>query len=106
VVVSAITRWWPTNKKPACMTPGVEVDARFTTEELGDLRGSFTWTGESVEYEVDTGVSLATPTTTPMPSAPTPEPTLQATPPAVPSQLPRSGGSPISTSDPTALPAS
>ncbi len=92
-VVSEVAHIWPTISQ--CSPPGQDVHVTFNTAEFGDLHATFQWNSGDVNYDVDTGAFLQTPT--PSPTA-TPGPTLSATPQAsvspTPAQLPQSGGPP------------
>ena len=76
-----------------CSVIGAPITAVFTTEEYGDVTGSFVWSGESVEYDVILPPSASTASPTPAPTV-TPTPTASPGPPAQPAALPRTGGQP------------
>jgi hypothetical protein len=67
VVLSSVTRWWPLSTHEGCADPPLDIVGRFETEELGELEGAFTWNGGDIVLEVETGVSLSTPTPSPFP---------------------------------------
>jgi hypothetical protein len=78
---------------PMCSAVGTRIDVTFTTDELGDLRSSFVWSGASLDFDVDTGVLLQTATPSPSLSA---NATLSAQPTSsiaiTPVTLPKTGG--------------
>jgi hypothetical protein len=84
-VVSEIGRTWPTS--PQCESTGSPVNVTFTTQELGDLEGTFVWDGSDVDYEIETGAFLQTATPAVTSSV---SPSAAAT----PGSLPQAGGSP------------
>lgn len=86
-VIREVAHIWPISS--ACSPVGADVDVLFNTVELGDIVGTFKWNGGSVDFDVDTGAFLQTPTPVPTPtSAPTATPT--------PAELPQTGGPPSS----------
>lgn len=86
---------WPVTR---CATPGEDVSVVFTTAEAGDLHASFQWNGGDVDYDVDIGAFLQTPTPSPTPTpAPIETPTPASSPRVItpsPGLLPQTGGPP------------
>jgi hypothetical protein len=75
-----------------CEDIGREVEAKFTTEEFGELTGSFTWLGEDVDIEIDTGTLLVTPIPSPSPTSDQTPPASSPSPIVTPAALPVAGG--------------
>ena len=105
ISLSTLIMGWP--PREICGAIGLQVEVIFKTEEFGDLEGVFTWLGEALTLEVDTGALLATPTASPTVSpsptvapADTPAPSATASGPAA---LPDTGGPPQSTSRPNSV---
>ena len=104
-LVSQVAHIWPTVSQ--CSPPGQDVNVTFTTVEFGDLHATFQWTSGDVNYDVDTGAFLPTPTPSPSPPpSPTASPTSSAPSPAAsptPALLPEAGGPPAGGSTPALI---
>lgn len=95
-LLSTFVNVW-TAAATGCGVHGLEIAVSLTTEEFGELEESFTWLGEDVSVEVDTGSLLPTPTASPnSTSVPTAAPTEPAATATVsgPIALPGAGGPP------------
>ena len=102
ISLSTLIMGWP--PREICGAIGLQVEVIFKTEEFGDLEGVFTWLGEALTLEVDTGALLATPTASPtvspsLTAAPSDTPAPSATA-SAPAALPDTGGPPKGTSRP------